>query len=151
MIASRVGEVRRVVAAAPRYLAGRPPIRTPADLATHNCITRSEFGQKDVWTFPPRPGTTAHRNIRVTSRLSVSSIELTIRSAVDGHGIIRVLSYQIDEEVRDARLQIILEDAEPAPLPVHLVLQSIGLGKVRAFVDFAVPRLRTKLLSLGKQ
>jgi DNA-binding transcriptional LysR family regulator len=153
LIASRVGEVRRVVAAAPRYLLGKPPIRTPADLATHNCIIHSEFGQKDVWTFPPRPGTTAHRNIRVTSRLSVSSIESTIRSAVDGRGIIRVLSYQIDEEVHDARLQIILEGAEPAPLPVHLLASDsrLGLAKVRAFVDFAVPRLRTKLLSLAKQ
>ncbi len=147
LIAIRVGDVRRVVAAAPRYLEGRPPIRTPSDLPAHNCISRSEVGQEDVWTFPPRPGTTAHRNIRIAPRLSVNSIESTIRTAADAHGIIRPLSYQIEEEVRDGRLQIILRDAEPAALPVHLLAPAsrLAMPKVRAFVDFAAPRLRSKL------
>jgi len=152
LIATRVGEVRRVVAAAPRYLAARPPIQAPSDLSAHNCITHSELGQGDVWTFPPRPGTAAHRNIRITPRLSVNSIESTIRTAADGHGIIRVLSYQIEEEIREGRLQIILQDAEPPPIPAHLLASDsrLGLPKVRAFVDFATVRLRARLQALGK-
>jgi DNA-binding transcriptional LysR family regulator len=151
LIAARVGAVRRVVAAAPCYLEGRPVIRTPADLSDNDCITQSETGEKNVWTFPPRPGSMAHRNIRITSRLHVNSIESTIRSAVDGRGVIRVLSYQIDEEVRTGRLQIILADAEPTPLPVQLLAAEsrLELAKVRAFVDFAVPRLKSKLQSLA--
>lgn len=147
MIATRVGDVRRVVAAAPRYLAGRPPVRTPSGLPAHNCIIRNEFGQGDVWTFPPRPGTKAHRNIRVESRLSVNSFESTIRSAADAHGIIRVLSYQIEEEVQDGRLKIILRDAESAALPLHLLgpASRFALMKVRAFVEFSAPRLRANL------
>lgn len=93
LIATRVGQVRRVVAAAPHYLTGRSAIQTPTDLSAHDCITHGELGQRDVWTFPPRTGTVAHRNIHVRSRLSVNSIESTIRSAVDGRGVIRVLSY----------------------------------------------------------
>ena len=151
LVATRVGQVRRVVAAAPCYLVGGSAIRTPSDLSAHDCITHGELGQRDVWTFPPRAGTAAHRNIHVGSRLSVNSIESTIRSAVDGRGIIRVLSYQIDEEVRDGRLQIILGDTEPPPLPVHLLAAEsrLGLAKVRAFVDFAASRLREKLQSLS--
>jgi DNA-binding transcriptional LysR family regulator len=93
----------------------------------------------------------AHRNIRITSRLHVNSIESTTRSAVDGRGLIRVLSYQIDEEVREGRLRIILADAEQMPLPVQLLAADsrLELAKVRAFVDFAVPRLKSKLQSLA--
>lgn len=147
LMATRVGEVRRVVAAAPRYLARRPSVRSPSDLSSHDCITHSELGQGDVWTFPPKAGATAHRNIRITPRLSVNSIESTIQSATEGRGIVRVLSYQIEQELREARLQVILQDAEPEPLPVHLVASNsrLGLPKVRAFVDFAATRLRARL------
>jgi DNA-binding transcriptional LysR family regulator len=116
-------------------------------MSAHECIAHSELGQGDVWTFPPRPGAAAHRNVRIRPRLSVNSIESTIRSAADGHGIVRVLSYQIEQELRDGQLRIILEDAEPEPLPVHLLASDsrLGLPKVRAFVDFATSRLRARL------
>jgi DNA-binding transcriptional LysR family regulator len=100
-----------------------------------------------VWSFPPRPGDGAHRHIRVSPRLSVNAIEPAIRSAADGRGVVRVLSYQIEEEVRDGRLVVLLEADEPEPLPVHLVMPDgrLGIAKVRAFVDFAVARLKAKL------
>jgi DNA-binding transcriptional LysR family regulator len=100
-----------------------------------------------VWSFPPRPGASAHRNIRVSRRLSVNAIESAIRSAADGRGVVRVLSYQIEEEVRDRRLVILLEADEPEPLPVHLVMPDgrLGIAKVRAFVDFAAAQLKAKL------
>ena len=150
LIATRVGEVRRVVAAAPDYLAGKSPIDTPADLALHTCISHSELGQGDVWTFPPGPGATAHRHIRITPRLSVNTIESTVRSAADGRGVVRVLSYQIEEEVRDGRLQIVLQDAEPDPLPVYLLAPEgrLSLPKVRSFVDFAATRLKVRMQAL---
>jgi DNA-binding transcriptional LysR family regulator len=155
LIATRVGAVRRVVAASPAYLAGRTAIREPADLAHHDCIAHSgasagastEPGQTEVWSFPPRPGAGGHRNIRVSPRLAVNAIESAIRSAADGRGVVRVLSYQIEEEVRDGRLVILLEADEPEPLPVHLVIPDgrLGIAKVRAFVDFAAARLKAKL------
>ena len=45
MVATRIGEVRRVVAAAPRYLAQHPRIEAPADLAKHQIIAMTQFGQ----------------------------------------------------------------------------------------------------------
>src|SRR3546814_16091283 len=49
--------------------------------------------------------------------------------------------------LRAGRLKILLEDYEPAPIPVHLV-QLGGRrapARVRAFVDFAASRLRRTL------
>jgi len=44
LIAVRVGEVRRVVAASPRYLALNPVIAEPADLAKHQIVAMTHFG-----------------------------------------------------------------------------------------------------------
>jgi DNA-binding transcriptional LysR family regulator len=144
LIAIKVGEIRRVVAASPHYLESRPMVRVPEDLAVHDCITHGEPLQNEVWNFPPLPGTDKPRNVRVSARLHVNLIESAVRSAADGHGVVRVLSYQIEPEVRDGRLKIILAGAEPDPIPVHLVTPAGRLesAKVRAFVDFAVARLR---------
>jgi DNA-binding transcriptional LysR family regulator len=139
--------VRRVVAAAPAYLAGRPAITAPADLAVHDCIAHTGLGPSEVWSFPPRPGAGAHRHVRIAPRLTVNAIDSAIRSAADGRGVVRVLSYQIEQEVRDGRLIILLEGDEPEPLPVHLVMPDgrLGIAKVRAFVDFAASRLKARL------
>jgi DNA-binding transcriptional LysR family regulator len=150
LIGTKLGEIRRVVAASPQYLADRPPITQPADLARYDCISHGEPSQSVVWSFPPKGDATALRNVHIVPRLHVNLIESAVRSAADGHGIIRVLSYQIEQEVRDGRLKILLADAEPDPIPVHLITPDgrLGIAKVRAFMDFAVLRLRTELRSM---
>jgi DNA-binding transcriptional LysR family regulator len=60
------------------------------------------------------------------------------------------MSYQVADYVRhvhDNLLQLLLEAYEPTPRPVHLVYdkQNRLPLKLRAFVDFVVPRLRDRL------
>ena len=59
----------------------------------------------------------------------------------------RTVSYQVADYVRDNLLQLLLEAYEPTPRPVHLVYdeQKRLPLKLRAFVDFVVPRLRDRL------
>ncbi|MFN3347881.1 LysR substrate-binding domain-containing protein [Pseudorhodoplanes sp.] len=61
-----------------------------------------------------------------------------------GHGLTRVLSYQIAREVAAGQLTIVLAEFEPPPFPVHIVHRSgrRASARVRAFVDFAAERLR---------
>ena len=56
----------------------------------------------------------------------------------------RLFSYHLADAVADGTLKIILADDEHAPLPVHLVSPHgrLSVPKVRAFVDFALPKLR---------
>ena len=63
----------------------------------------------------------------------------------------RLFSYHIANELRDGRLQIVLAKDEPPPLPTHLLVPHgrISVPKVRAFVDFAAPRLRTYFKQLS--
>ena len=143
LVAIRVGEVRRVVAAAPRYLAQHPRIVEPSDLAMHQVIAMTHFGL-DSWTFPPVAGSTIPRSIPLTPRFVVNSIRAAVASAVEGRGVTRMFSYHVARELSAGQLEIVLGGDEHPPLPVHLVSPQgrLSVPKVRAFVDFAVPRLR---------
>jgi DNA-binding transcriptional LysR family regulator len=144
LVAIRVGEVRRVVAASPAYLSKHPLIAQPADLADHQIIAMTHFGI-DSWSFPPPPGSSMARSVQFTPRFVVNSIRAAVASAVQGRGVTRMFSYHIASEVEEGALQILLADDEHAALPVHLVSPQgrLSVPKVRAFVDFAVPRLRS--------
>ena len=153
LVAVRVGgDVRRVVVASPRYLAGNPRILEPSDLTRHRIITTTHFGH-DAWVFPPPAGGSIARSIHFKPRLVVNSVRAALASAVDGHGVTRLYTYHVAERVQDGSLKIVLRDAEPTPLPVHLITpQGRTLApKVRAFVDYAVPRLRAEFARLSAQ
>jgi DNA-binding transcriptional LysR family regulator len=144
LVALKVGEVRRVLCAAPAYLARRAPPATIADLAAHDCIATEPTAAEDIWSFPPAPGRKIARTVRVRPRLMVNADEAAVSAALDGEGIVRIMSYKIQQEVCDGRLVILLPDDEPPPLPVHLVASPhrLAVPKVRAFMDFAGERLR---------
>jgi DNA-binding transcriptional LysR family regulator len=149
LVAVRVGEVRRVVAAAPSYLAQHPRIAEPADLAKHRVVSMTQFGI-DSWSFPPAPGSSTARTVQFAPRLIVNSVRAAIASAAEGHGVTRLFSYHVGEEVRAGRLKIVLADSEPTPLPVHIITPEgrLSVPKVRAFVDFALPRLKARFARL---
>jgi DNA-binding transcriptional LysR family regulator len=77
----------------------------------------------------------------------VNSAAVAIDSAIAGHGITRVMSYQAAAAVAAGELVVLLAQHEPPPIPVHLVLPSTrsGAAKHRAFIAFAAPRLRQRL------
>jgi DNA-binding transcriptional LysR family regulator len=142
MVAQRIGESRQVLVAAPRYLKQNPRIREPADLVKHQIITMSHMPSS--WVFPPLSGSTVPRTVQFSPRLAINSIRAAVASAVGGLGIARVFSYQVAEHVRQGELEILLADHERPPLPVHMVAPHgrLSAPKVRAFMDYAVPRLR---------
>jgi DNA-binding transcriptional LysR family regulator len=74
----------------------------------------------------------------------VNDDQAAVSAAMDGGGIVRILSYKIQKEVQDGSLVVLLPDDEPPPVPVHLVASEhrLTLTKVRAFMDFAGKRLR---------
>jgi DNA-binding transcriptional LysR family regulator len=151
MVAVRVGgDVKRVVVASPRYLAAHPRIDEPADLTKHSIVTTTHFGQ-DAWVFPPAPGAAIARSIHFKPRLLVNSVRAALASAVDGQGVTRLYTYHVADRVRDGALEIVLRDAEPQPLPVHLITPRgrTSTPKVRAFLDFAAPRLRAAFARLS--
>ncbi|MDR5748190.1 LysR substrate-binding domain-containing protein, partial [Caballeronia sp. LZ029] len=84
LVAVPVGEVRRVVAASPRYLAKHPPILQPADLARHEIVSMTHFGL-DSWSFPTAGGAAIPQVVQFAPRFIVNTVRAAIASAVDGH------------------------------------------------------------------
>jgi DNA-binding transcriptional LysR family regulator len=153
MVAIRVGgDVKRVIVASPRYLAKHPRIIEPADLTKHQIVTTTHFGH-DAWVFPPPAGSSIARSVHFKPRLVVNSVRAALASAVDGHGLTRLYTYHVAESVQEGSLKIVLRNAESAPLPVHLVTPQgrLSVPKVRAFIDFAAPRLRAEFARLSAE
>lgn len=150
LVAHPVGDVRRVVVAAPRYLATHPRIDDIGDLAKHAIITTAHMGMES-WSFPPVDDTSQiPRTVSFTPRLVVNNVHAAIASVVEGHGVARMLSYHVAPQLEQEALRIVLAHAEPKPIPVHLVSPQgrLAVPKVRAFVDFALPRLRAAFARL---
>jgi DNA-binding transcriptional LysR family regulator len=151
-VAVKLGEVRRVVAASPGYLAQHPVINEPADLAKHRIIAMTHFGIGS-WSFPPAAKSKVARAVQFTPQLIVNTVRAAVASATGGHGVTRLFSYHIAEQIRDGRLQILLSRDEHPPLPVHLLAPQgrLDVPKVRAFVDFAGPRLKRYFEGLSRE
>jgi DNA-binding transcriptional LysR family regulator len=150
-VAIRLGEVRRVVTASPAYLSRHPIINEPADLAKQQIVSMTHFGQ-DSWSFPPQKNSSVPRTVQFTPRLVVNTVRAAVASVTDGHGVTRLFSYHIAEQIRDGQLQILLDKDEYPPLPVHLLAPQgrFSVPKVRAFVDYAVPRLKRYFEQLSR-
>lgn len=93
------------------------------------------------------------RSVPFKPRLSVNSVRAALGAAVGGLGVTRLLSYHVAERVQDGSLMLLLRDAEPPARPVNLVLPQgrSSVPKVRAFLDFAVPRLRADFARLSAE
>jgi DNA-binding transcriptional LysR family regulator len=147
LTATRVGAIRRVVCASPVYLAARGAPATPQELAAHDCVAFEGLSGA-TWSFTQGKTETT---VAIRPRLTVNTAEAAVDAAVAGVGLTRVLSYQAAPARRAGTLALALVDFEPEPWPVHLVYAGGRLSplKLRAFLDFAAPRLRTRLAESG--
>jgi DNA-binding transcriptional LysR family regulator len=144
LVATRVGTIRRIVCGSPDYFAARGIPKRPDDLSDHDCITFEGLTSPERWTFSVGRST---QSVDIRSRLTVNTAEAAIDAAMAGVGVVRVLSYQAANALRAGSLALVLDRFEPLPWPVSLIYTKQGLLplKLRAFLDFAVPRLKAQL------
>jgi DNA-binding transcriptional LysR family regulator len=153
LIATRIGtEVRRVVVGSPDYLSRYAQITKPADLAAHEIIAFTNFGI-DSWSFAPAAGSRVPRVVDFRPRITVNTVRAALASSIRGRGLTRLYSYHVAEAVRRGELQVVLANAEHPPVPVHLLTPNgrLSMPKVRAFIDFAAPRLRSVFSRLATE
>ena len=127
-----------------------PRIEEPGDLAKHQILSMAHI--PNSWSFPPTPDAAVPRTVQFTPRLVTNSIRGAVASAIGGRGVAMFYSYQVADRVRNGELEIVLAGCEPAALPVHVITPQgrLSVPKVRAFMDFAVPRLRSHFARLEK-
>lgn len=148
LVARKVGSVRRILVASPAYLARRGTPATPADLKNHAVIGFTGLMPSRELRFESRSSATT---VAVRPAFEVNDALAAIDAAVAGHGVTIALSYMVRGAIDAGALAPVLDDATPPPRPVHLVHPETRLvaPKVRAFLDFAAPRLRKELARLA--
>lgn len=138
LMARKVGTVQSVIFTSPEYIAKFGEPKSPEELHQHNLIATRFTDSKARWTFHNG------QKLQVEPRLTFTSIAASIEAAKSGWGIGRGLSYQVAKDLESGSLVQVLKNFMPDPLPVH-IMHGEGQrasGKVRAFVDFAVERLK---------
>lgn len=145
LVATQVGAIRRVVCASPGYLLRFGTPLAPDDLAAHSCISFDGLEAATAWTFVGKDG--EKRQVAIRSRLTVTTADAAIAASTLGLGLTRVLSYQVADALGDGRLVRVLGDHEPPAVPASLIYPGRGRlpMKTRAFIDFAVGRMRERL------
>lgn len=142
--AVRAGQVRRVVCATPAYIARRGLPATPRDLGNHSVVACSAVTPvPNRWSFHRPSGVTS---VSVAPRLVVNTTAAALDAALEDFGLTCVLSYQAEPHAAAGRLQTVLVEYEPPPIPIHIVHpQGRHLSpKVRLFLDHVTEGLRRK-------
>ncbi|WP_268893673.1 LysR substrate-binding domain-containing protein [Roseomonas harenae] len=140
MAAIRVGTVRHVVCATPDYLARHGTPATPRDLRDHAVIGSTSIEASPEWRF----GRERKVAVTLSPRLICNTVDAALAAAIDGHGIARLLSYQIAPALAESRLTILLEDFEEQQVPIHVVNPDgrRASAKIRTFMELTLQRLR---------
>ena len=137
LVARKLGPSPEVMCATRAYLDHAPPLRTPADLARHNCIVLNENYN---WEFE---GGTLHQ--KVSGNFQTNYSEALVAAIKDGLGLGMVCYWQIHEELMAGELELVLPQFRPGrsqsiyavyPSRRHLPL------KTRVLVRFLEENLR---------
>ncbi|MEM9139263.1 MAG: LysR family transcriptional regulator [Pseudomonadota bacterium] len=141
MVARKLGEPRRVIAAAPSYLelAGTPQL--PTELSKHQIILGPSSVRSTGWVFK-KDGKTL--SVRVDGQLMVTVNEGTTVAAVAGMGIISTGYWGCKSELESGALVELLPDWDLGTIEVAAVLPNRQTAKrsARAFADYLVKSFR---------
>jgi DNA-binding transcriptional LysR family regulator len=136
---------RRVVFAAPRYLAkhGRP--RRPDDLADHRCIVRTAAREGNVWPFKVDGRL---KGVKVAGRFRTSGALAANQAAAEGLGITNAPLWQVRSLVDRGDVELILTRFEPPPVSIHAVWPATRVlpARIQLFVEFLAARLKKERL-----
>jgi DNA-binding transcriptional LysR family regulator len=144
LVSRHVGDVRRMLVASPAYLSKHGSPKTPDDLKTHAIIGQTALmPNRELRYF--KAGKPA--SITLPIRLEINDAHACISAAEHGKGITIALSYMVTDSLREGRLVPVLNEFRPPPVPVNLIYaqRRIVAPKIRAFTDFAAPRLSAAL------
>ena len=136
-----VARVRQMLVAGPGYLAAHGMPANPNALQAHTLIASRAGDIGHDWHFQGQDGP---YSVRLTPRLSVTTMQGAINAACQNLGITRVISYQIADQLETGSLRTVLGEYEPAPLPIHIVYREgrLASARVRCFIDLMTDRLR---------
>lgn len=139
--ARKLQTLERMLVASPAYLKARGIPKTPADLASHDCIFGPGNFGRDSWSFS-RNGTSTSVDVR--GRIHTNSGPGVFASVMAGLGIAMVSTVMAGPEAKTGLLVTLLRAWKLEPVEVHAVFPGGPRPsiKVRALVDFLAQDLK---------
>jgi DNA-binding transcriptional LysR family regulator len=145
VVARRLAANRRLLCAAPSYIASHGMPASPRDLAKHNCIgIRQGDEAYGVWRLTSGRGAARKtETVRIDGNLTTNDGEIAVKWALDGHGILMRAEWDIDEYLSDGRLVPVLPGYDTPSADIYAVYaQRHQMStRIRAFVDFLARHL----------
>jgi DNA-binding transcriptional LysR family regulator len=146
VIARRLAPNRRLLCAAPAYIARRGMPATPHDLAKHNCIgIRQGDEAYGVWKLTTGRGSSRKTEaVRISGSLTTNDGEIAVKWALEGHGILMRAEWDIRQYLDDGQLVAVLPDYDTPNADIFAVYSQRHQmsNRIRAFVDFVALELR---------
>lgn len=135
LVARRIAQTRRILVAAPAYLARRGAPTAPEQLGEHDCLHYTLFRDHPTWEFHGRGDPL---RIPVRGRLRANYGVPLVDAALRGDGILQTATFAVAEELADGRLVEVLPDWCLLPIGIHAVYpgREYRPRKVEAFVAF---------------
>jgi DNA-binding transcriptional LysR family regulator len=144
LVARKVAEGRRVICAAPAYLARRGTPRRPEDLLEHDCLVLHGLARLTAWPFRAGAGAAAGiRTLAVRGRATTDSAEALRDMALAGLGVVRVTEFLVAGDLAAGRLVPLLgavHVSEEVPVWAVMAPGRQRMPRVQAFVDFVAER-----------
>jgi DNA-binding transcriptional LysR family regulator len=133
----RLASTRRILAAAPAYLAQHAAPQTPQDLLQHKVLVYTYANKPNELRFS-RDGQNA--TVTVKGLLESNDGQVLRTAALDGLGILIQPTYILYDDIVAGRLVPVLDDWDLPRLTINLAYPSRKhlSAKVRTFIDFVV-------------
>ncbi|MCP3383306.1 MULTISPECIES: LysR family transcriptional regulator [unclassified Bradyrhizobium] len=141
IIIRRIGQMRRVLAAAPSYLAAHGTPEHPADLARHDMLVYNLAN--DPYSLRLSRGSTT-QTVRIAPTLDSNDGQIICGAARAGLGILIQPLYIVQSDIAAGKLVPVLTDWELPLLTMNVAYQNrVRLpAKIRVFSDFLVDHIR---------
>lgn len=145
LVAVPVGQTRRMVVGA-SALMRRHRLPDLAALRTAPCVSFSGLVSPNDW-----PMLVDDKVVRVpvNTVFATNQIDAALVACLRGLGYAQLFDYQVQVPLGDGKLKPVLATHWPPPTPIHVVYPQARLlsANVRSFVDYVVPRLRSRIAS----
>jgi len=142
VIARRLAANRRLLCAAPKYLAQHGEPKAPADLGKHNCIAIRQgdegYGVWRLYAGRAAEGTA----VKVRGNLTTNDGEIAVNWALDGHGILMRAQWDVERYLQSGRLVQVLPGYRTPDADIYAIYPHRHQlsARIRTFVDFLAER-----------
>lgn len=143
VIARRIASNRRLLVAAPAYLARAGEPKVPADLVRHACIgIRQGDEAYGLWRLR-RGRDGAEQAVKTRGMLTTNDGDIAVQWALDGHGVLMRAEWDVARHLKSGRLVQVLPPWRTPDADIHAVWPQRHQHsvRVRAFVEFLAQHL----------